>query len=151
MNESSQNEKIYNKYTIIWDCPTNEAQGELTEDKLHEGQVGGGIARTESIQIRWFSRQSSKAGVSIRLESSQIKWFMRWPGREAGPGDWQPKTLKTKLSPRELSGLNTFRSDGACGSKMGHRRLYWVTSGQRCLNESQKMTLDSQGTYIKQP
>jgi hypothetical protein len=28
------------QYTIIRDCPTNEAHGELTEDKLHEGQGG---------------------------------------------------------------------------------------------------------------
>ncbi len=38
------------------------------------------------------------AGLVIRLESTQIKWFSWWPGREARPHEWWPKTLKSKLN-----------------------------------------------------
>jgi hypothetical protein len=43
--------------------------------------------------------------------------------------------------------MSPLRSDGSCGSQAG--RLSRMSGGQRHPNESEKMTLGSQGTYLK--
>ncbi len=68
---------------MIRDHPTNNTQGELKGTNCRKAKAD---CRTESTQIRWFSRQSGReAGPSEwwpkatqegnRLESTQIRWF----------------------------------------------------------------------------
>ncbi len=127
------------QYTIIRDRPTNEAQGELkrTSCMKSKGRLpGSNPLRSDGSQIlRWrgwttwgVAKENSRG--AIRLMSTQINWFSWWSGSEARPGDWRPKTLKTKFNSRELPGSSQFRLDGSCDGQTGGWTLLMVKSSQ---------------------
>jgi hypothetical protein len=114
----------------------------------------------DSTQIRWSSRKSDR-------EAELHEWWPKAsegepsglsPLRSNGSHDGQAGRLDgnevvvkdTQIYAKSqggLPGLSPIRSDGFCGSQAG--RPERINSGLRCLRKSRKMTLKSQGTYLK--
>ncbi len=104
------------------------SSGGTQRNKLHEGQGGlPGLSPLRSVGY-----QGSQAGrldhvscsqrllkEAIRLKFTPIRWFLGWPGREAGPGDQRPRTLKTKLSSRGTTRLESTQIRWSHGSQTG--------------------------------
>jgi hypothetical protein len=68
---------------------------------------------------------------------------VRW---EAGPGEMQPKVLKTKLAQGEPSSLRPLRSDGYLDGQVGGWTV--LPAAKDTQNETWVTTPGSQGTYL---
>ncbi len=78
---------------------------------------------------------------TVWIESTQIRWF------SDGPHEQWPKALKTKLSSKGATRLESTQIRWFLW--WPRERLDRINVSQRCSRGSWKMSLGSQGTYLK--